>query len=208
MDVGLWIGIVTVALAVAGFFIGLGQYKEGQRWKRTEFLAEEMKDFRQDAKVQTALLLLDWRQLRAGDLPEAAAGPGDLVGDDDLAGALVPHEEKGGHFTEREYWLRGVFDALFDRLERYAHYVDNGLIDVEDLSPYLGYWLANLAGQGETSKRGALLGSIHRYIDAYFDDVRRLLDAHQRSQEGRGRGRRAKGVPAVEASPARSPANA
>jgi len=55
--------LVTVAGAIGSFVvfsIGVSTYLRTEKWKRAEFLANEMKEFFAAPRVQKALLLIDW----------------------------------------------------------------------------------------------------------------------------------------------------
>ena len=67
MDTGNWITLAAMSGGLIAFLAGLTQYRRAQRWKRAEFVAGEMKEFKADPWVRNALLLLDWNE-RAIDL--------------------------------------------------------------------------------------------------------------------------------------------
>jgi hypothetical protein len=46
------------------FCIAVSTYYRTERWKRAEFVAQEMKEFFATARVQRALLLIDWGERR------------------------------------------------------------------------------------------------------------------------------------------------
>src|ERR1700756_40439 len=55
--------LVTVAGAVGSFVvfsIGVSTYWRTEKWKRAEFLANEMKEFFANPRVRKALFLIDW----------------------------------------------------------------------------------------------------------------------------------------------------
>ena len=59
----LWkfkLSIVGYAGAVVAFVIGLLQYRRGEYWKRSQFLAQEMKAFFDDPRVENARTMIDW----------------------------------------------------------------------------------------------------------------------------------------------------
>lgn len=55
-----YLKILALLGASIAFCVGLFQYRKAQRWKRAEFLANEMKDFLANPRVEKALLLIDW----------------------------------------------------------------------------------------------------------------------------------------------------
>ena len=56
-----WIALIAAVVALAALLRGLWEYSRAQRWKKAEFLAQEIKSFRQDADVRRVLLILDWQ---------------------------------------------------------------------------------------------------------------------------------------------------
>jgi hypothetical protein len=50
--------------AIMAFSLAIMQYKKGERWKRMEFIAREIKEFESDPMVQNALLMIDWGRRR------------------------------------------------------------------------------------------------------------------------------------------------
>jgi hypothetical protein len=59
-----YLKIMALLGASIAFGVGLFQYRRAQRWKRAEFLANEMKEFFATPRVQKALLLIDWGRRR------------------------------------------------------------------------------------------------------------------------------------------------
>jgi len=54
------LSVVGYVGALSAFGVGLRQYWRADYWKRSEFLAKEMKDYFADPKVSIALTLIDW----------------------------------------------------------------------------------------------------------------------------------------------------
>src|ERR1700730_8293626 len=54
------LSIIGYAGAVVAFVIGLLQYKRGEYWKRSQFLAQEMREFFEDPKVENGRSMIDW----------------------------------------------------------------------------------------------------------------------------------------------------
>ncbi len=61
MDWGNVPNWVTAVVAVLGISAGLWQYRQAQKWKRAEWVAQEVKDFLRDPAVSNALWMLDWK---------------------------------------------------------------------------------------------------------------------------------------------------
>src|SRR6266436_4813731 len=113
METGNWLTLAALSGGLVAFFAGLFQYRRAQRWKRAEFVANEMKEFKADAMVRNALLLLDWNE-RAVDLFPHEVDPEKRIvriEDRALAAALVPHLARSG-FSQVKIALRDVFDSF------------------------------------------------------------------------------------------------
>jgi hypothetical protein len=178
------------------FLITVSKYWNAQKWKRAEFLAKEMKEFFAALRVQKALFLIDWGSRR---LPLLEGRPEDenpvLVTRQLQTKALRPHvllDETGSDnevftvddgtprdgFTESEAAIRDCYDAFLDGLERFSSYVKTGLIDVDSLRPYLGYWIDDISSPTENAEDAAWCAALLTYISFYrFDGVLSLFDA-------------------------------
>lgn len=55
-----WLKLIGGLGAGAAFIVGLMQYRKGEHWKRTEFLATQMKEFFADPVIQNVLTMVDW----------------------------------------------------------------------------------------------------------------------------------------------------
>ncbi|HEX3128138.1 MAG TPA: hypothetical protein VH394_12480 [Thermoanaerobaculia bacterium] len=166
-----WVGVALTGIGLIGaiiaFILGLLQYRRAQLWKRKEFVAEEMKYFFADLRVRNALLLIDWGvrrldlSLRSELPPEqwpvvtrseqiSALRPHTLLGDDDEAASDVEATSEVAasgilKFSPLEVYIRDTFDVLLDYFERFAGFADARLVGVEDLRPYLSYWIHDIA---------------------------------------------------------------
>lgn len=170
--------LLALVGASIAFVIGLFQYRKTQRWKRAEWVAQEMKDFFDDPSVKMALQLLDWGSRRAELFP-SRADPEDRfvrVRDDDLAKALADHSDRPGGFTPTEAALRDLFDHFLDRLERINSFVDAGLVSLGDVRPYLDYWAGHVITARAGDPRVDRLVQLRRYIRRYsFSGVEALF---------------------------------
>jgi hypothetical protein len=176
METGHWLTLAAMSGGLVAFLGGLMQYRRAQRWKRAEFVANEMKEFKADPLVHNALILLDWNE-RAVDLFPHEADPQKRsvrVSDQAVADALVPHVARCD-FTQLEIALRDTFDRFFDRLERFEYFLEAGLVSSREFAPYLGYWLDILGNQNSGRKPPEVVRAIWGYIDFYYSGVTSLL---------------------------------
>jgi hypothetical protein len=169
---------ITVAGAVGSFVvfsIGVSSYLRTEKWKKAEFLANEMKEFFSTPRVQRTLFLIDWGCRRVQLLEDQPPdGNRVLVTRQMQTMALRPHvlidrtgsdpeifssdgETRGAGFSEAEAAIRDCYDAFLDGLERLSSYVQTGLVDLPSLRPYLGYWIDDISSTTEKSRRCCLV---------------------------------------------------
>jgi hypothetical protein len=167
----------TVLGALGGVFVfavGVYQYWVAQRWKRAEFVANEIKGMKSDPPAQAMMQMLDWDGRRA-ELYPAKQGRDRwvLVTHEVLARALRTRPIDGAPgFESDEARIRDVADAFLDHLERFGHFVEAGLVDAEAFRPYLRYWFELLADTYEARPCGPSVvpqwrDALQAFIGAY-----------------------------------------
>lgn len=161
-------GIALLGASIA-FTFGLLQYRKSQRWKRAEWVAQEMSSFFNDTAVKTALQLMDWGSRRVKLYPDRLTSSDRfiLVRDDDLAKALALNPDHPEPFTAVEADLRDLVDHYLDRLERINSFVDSRLVSVHNVRPYLNYWAQNLIDAVEGDPKVDRLMQLRCYIRYY-----------------------------------------
>ena len=166
---------VALAGAAVAFFIGLIQYRVNQRWKRAEWVAQEMKTLFADQLLQAALFMIDWDN---GELTKLFPGRGyEKCGKEILENHEINHALRYGSraagFSPLEAEIRSAFDHLFDGIDRFHSYFATGLVTASDLRPYLAYWARGICNPRTPENRGYHLQT---YMNAYgFDGALRLL---------------------------------
>ncbi len=170
--------LTAFALLGAGvaFVVGLLQYKKAQRWKRAEWVSQEMKEFLTNPQVDAAFKMVDWGW-RPIQLFPHRENPDRLefISAQEIVDALRPHGN-GCTFTEKETAVRDAFDTLCDGLERFESYIRAGLITESDVEPYLDYWGVHLRPDSPDPK----LRRIREYMSHYgWDGATSLLDRFQ-----------------------------
>jgi hypothetical protein len=198
--------LLTVAGSLGSFvllLIGVFTYLRTEKWKRAEFLANEMKEFFANSRVQKALLLIDWGCRNIQLLDDRPADQSRVVVTRRMQTmALRPHilmersssllEYSGSDvetfvaneamsavgFTQPQAAIRDCYDAFLDGLERFASYAKTGLIDVGSMRPYIGYWIANISSLTEDPDDAAWCAALLTYMCFYqFEGVLWLFDA-------------------------------
>jgi hypothetical protein len=175
----------TLIVQIGGFFIacitlwkGIYEYSKAQTWKKSEFVSKEIKEFQNDFDIKRAFILLDWNyneiQLKENEID----GINKIEFDDALIFlAMVTHKQEGYSSTEEIKVIKFVFDAFFDRLVLFNNYIKTGLIKVDDIKPYLIYWISILADYNNDRKEKKVRDQIWKYIDEYeYVGVRELCN--------------------------------
>lgn len=125
--------------AIVVFAIGLQRYSQAQKWKRGEFIAGQIKDFEADRRIQLMMTMLDWNGRELYFPSEAGKDPVPIEVDDALlSSALLPHVAAKGYYRN-EVMIRDCVDRYLDMLVRLQNFVDAGLINIEELRPYMNY---------------------------------------------------------------------
>ncbi len=198
----LIISIVGVIVASIAGIIGVRTYVQNDEWKRAEFLAKEMKEFFGNERVRTALTLIDWGARYVKLLDDDAENNGRvLVTRQIQVHALLPHTLKPllsdamvfhateGHeddtlrrYSPVEAAIRDCYDALLDGLETLSSYVKTDLISLDNLRPYLEYWIDDIHSPTKISGDAAWSAALATYIAVYrYKGVRWLFDKFNKS---------------------------
>jgi len=163
--------------AAVAFVVGLWQYRRAQQWKRAEWVAQEMKLLFGDPVVQAVLLMIDWGSRRIPLYPDRANEMARHVSlnDDQVARALMWHEERPQGFSNLEADIRAAFDRFLDGLERFESYAETRLVKDADLRPYLSYWAEKICSANRPGAEDRLI-RLRVYMQKYgFSRALRLL---------------------------------
>ncbi len=114
-----WVAAGTLAVAILVAIRGLVEYIKAQRWKRLEFVAGQVKDFRTDPACRNVVVMLDYNE-RPVELFPSAKDYADryvVVTDDVLKTALTYHVDRPEcSYTPTETAIRDSFDAFLTDL--------------------------------------------------------------------------------------------
>jgi hypothetical protein len=169
---------VKILGAVVVFGIGLQRYSQAQKWKRGEFIAAQIKDFEADRKIQLMMTMLDWSDRELYFPSDTGKDPIAIrVGDALLCSALLPHNNASGYYPN-EMTIRDCVDRYLDMLMRLQNFVDAGLIKIDELRPYIKYWIELASGQLQGHHRKEVFVLLLNYIQTYsFVGAARLIRA-------------------------------
>ncbi|MBN8680458.1 MAG: hypothetical protein J0M29_19690 [Chitinophagales bacterium] len=163
--IDLLLKVIGGITATVLFFIGFWRYNREQKWKRKEFVAKEIKEFHEDRMNKNAMLMLDWDTRNIELYPEHPEYEKRFVkiGRKELAKALIPHHILSRSFNRDEAIIRDTFDHFLSNITRFEHFVETGIVSIEDFKPYLRYWMDAIAYKLPEPSRSVL----HHYILAY-----------------------------------------
>ena len=193
--------VQTVGLlgTLAAAVVAVITFRRTEKWKRAEFLAAKMKEFFDDRRVQQAMTLIDWGSRRVLLLDATASDGGVVRVTRQLqTRALLPHtlvdatagsDGEGDcdgavpmrRFSPEEAAIRDRYDAFLDGLERFAGYVQSGLVAAQDLRPYVGYWVDDIHAPTKDVEDAEWCAALLTYIHFYrYSGVQQLFTDFQR----------------------------
>lgn len=169
---------IKILGAVIVFAIGLQRYLKAEKWKRGEFIAAQIKDFEADRKIQLSMAMLDWSNRRlCFQSDECDKATLIKVNDALLSSALLPHTVAGGYYSD-EMTIRDCIDHYLDMLMRIDNFVTTRLIKVDELRPYIKYWIKLTAGKMRGHHSDEVFVLLLNYIQEYdFEGAARLIRA-------------------------------
>ena len=162
------------------FFEGIKRYKIDQVWKRSEFVAKEIKEFTSDQMVRNTMYMIDWGTRKIELFPDKPDYADRYVKVDRklLKQSLVHHIHRIPNpgescFTPEEQAIRDHFDHFLSYFERFDQFIDAKVITAEEIEPYLRYWVRAITEGIEEEVREAL----YIYIEKYeFDGTKKLFE--------------------------------
>ena len=173
----LCVEVIKICGAGTAFIIATYQYVTAQKWKRREFVAAQVRDFKSDKWIAAGLTILDWSDRKVAFPNEIEDKPFVFITHEALlCAALLPHSPPNGYST-KEALLRDCFDRLLDGLVMFQNFIEARLISVDELRPYMNYWLRSISGETRQHTPQFYL-LLHNYINVYgFKEAAQLLES-------------------------------
>lgn len=161
-------------LVVITFIKTAYEFIKGLKWKKSEYLYREIKDFFSNQDVKTVCTLLDYNVRKI-----QIDGSDCVVTDSLLESALQTHDNKQS-FTIEEAKIRDLFDVFFDKLSYFNIHIQNDLVEKKQVLSYLSYYLQIISKPGR--KPESLVKTFDSYIKYYqFENVEQLINLHKKS---------------------------
>ncbi len=168
--------IVLTILAMCGGVVAfrqtLREWREAQRWRRTEQLDKIIERFESDDLLRLARVALDWTVRDT-----THAGKPIRVTNDDVLLALRFHRDlaAGQAYGGEQAILRDAYDAFIAFLGRLNLALENKLIDVAPSEFYFHYWLKRFTTMDWHPDSTGVLGGkephymVAQYVEKYGD---------------------------------------
>ncbi|MDW8202620.1 MAG: hypothetical protein RML75_15610, partial [Cyanobacteriota bacterium SKYGB_h_bin112] len=124
-----------------------------REWERARFVADQFVRFYASPEIRRVLNILDDRR------------PYDRRHNDLLLNALTTNASH--QCSQEELELRECFDIFLNALEQFERYIKVGLCTVDDLKPYLLFWIQILGSKDVTRKNLRFYRQLVNYIDSH-----------------------------------------
>ena len=178
MEISILRDVCMTLMAIWPFIIGVMEYIRSQKWKRSELLSKEVKEFFHDEDVKIVLTMLDYNRRRINI-------NGEIIKFNDilLQCSLITHNKKRV-FEVKEAMIRDKFDLFFDKISFFENYISSGLVDEKECLEYLSYYLRILTKPGSKSKE--IVEMFNEYLVYYrYENVIKLLERYNKLQKKR-----------------------
>jgi hypothetical protein len=150
--------------AIGGAFV-LWRWMIDQKWRRVQYAETLVKDFTSKENTKRAFEFLDsYRQIDV--LPAEYGGKSKAYADEGMLIASLKTSKEITALTQHEHVIRKSFDEFFTDLSSFQHHVETGLIKIEDIKPYLEYWIKSINGHGKIHG-AALAEQIDKFLKDY-----------------------------------------
>jgi hypothetical protein len=139
--------LVLIVATIGGAF-ALWRWMVDQKWRRVQHAQSLVEKFLEKKNTIKAFEILD----TIGDVEcvskyDAKRKETINITDEFLIGALSTFDQKKEN-DESEIIMRDIFDDFFDDLSTFQGHIESGLIKLQDIKPYLEYWMSELGGHG------------------------------------------------------------
>lgn len=160
---------------VAAAIWALQKYFNEQTWKRKEFVVKQYADFKADPDVVIAMTMLDWIERKIPLLP--GKPPTQFDEEMIIASLMSQRLSNDGKtwFTSEEAKIRDVFSCFLDWLEQFHEFTEAGVLTMNDLRPYLGYWIDLIGNPNSGRLTPAVQQQLWQFLlDYKYTGVREL----------------------------------
>jgi hypothetical protein len=145
--------LVAFVTAVVGGAFALWRWTIDQKWRRVQYAQTLIKEFLGKKNTKNAFEIID----TVGNVEFAFDGSTKRkktinITDRFLVEALKTFSQKE-RFTDNEVLVRDTFDEFFGDISIFQMHIEAGLIKLNDIRPYLEYWIKELSGNGNVHEK-------------------------------------------------------
>jgi hypothetical protein len=144
------IAAVSAAGAILVFGLGVSQYRSSENWKRSEFVAEQIKEFNADKTNRAVLLMMDYDPARVELFPQKADVKDRYV---EVNFAMlvkaIAHEKD---LSDGEFQIRIFFEHFPTSLSRFNYFLTSGAIEPHELCADFAYPVELMTGTAREIK--------------------------------------------------------
>ncbi len=145
--------LLTLLVATFGGGFAISRWMVDQKWRRVQHAQSLIEKFHEKENTKKVFEILD----TVGDVEFETGGNSKKkqiidITDGLLIGALSTFDQKEEN-DDDELIVRGVLDKFFEDLSAFQSHIEAGLIKIQDIQPYLEYWMGELTGRGRVRGR-------------------------------------------------------
>jgi hypothetical protein len=144
------IATLSAACAIAVFLFGILQYRSSENWKRSEFVAAQIKEFNSDKINNAVLLMMDYGPAHVELFPEKV-NPKDRYVDVKFS-MLVKAVGQEKEFSDAEFQVRIFFEHFLKSLSRFNYFLTSGAIEPQELCADFAYPVELMTGTAREMK--------------------------------------------------------
>ena len=139
------IAAVSAVCAIAVFAFGIWQYRSSENWKRSEFVAAQIKEFNSDKINHAMLLMMDYDPAHVELFPEKDKADDRYVNVEFKMLVKAVENEKED-FTDAEFQIRVYFEHFLTSLSRFNYFLSSGAIEPQELCADFAYPVELMTG--------------------------------------------------------------
>jgi hypothetical protein len=148
------IAAVSAACAILVLLFGVLQYRSSEKWKRSDFVATQIKEFNSDRINSSFLRMLDYNPARVELFPNKSDFEERYVEVyfDTLTSAINQSIKKDQDFDEVDFEVLQYFEHFMKSLSRFDYFLRSGAIEAHELCADLGYVAGLMNGDAREMK--------------------------------------------------------
>jgi hypothetical protein len=171
-----WLQLLTLVGGLTAFGIGLGEYRQEQRWKRLEYFTQLMQSVEAEPEVRGALTMLEYRQPRVCVADEATDAPRCFVATDSLLMAALDGAMRQHALTPDEHQVIYSLDRLLTALDRLEYLQGQGFVEEELRHPTAAYWISLVGDRHNRAKPASVRAKLCEYVTFFgYEGALRLI---------------------------------